>query len=74
MFVEGEAIVDAVGKLKACNKTAADFALQYLSSRCTSLKVSTDMVNDVTLMSKAQFKTKAKFLLSQEIISQGNLG
>ena len=75
VFVEGEAIADAVGKLEACKKTAADLALQYLSSRCTSLKVSTtDKVDEVTLMSKAQFKTKAKFLLSQEIISPDNTG
>merc|ERR1719318_85931 len=74
VFVNGEAIADAVGKAKDCKDEAARLAWQYLSSVHTKVKVSSNTVNKEAVLSKAQFKAKADLLFSKEIISPANVG
>merc|ERR1719318_391674 len=74
VFVNGEAIADAVGKAKDCKEEAARLAWQYLSSVHTKVKVSSNTVNKEAVLSKAQFKAKAGLLFTKEIISPANVG
>merc|ERR1719318_2455052 len=74
VFVNGEAIADAVGKAKDCKDEAARLAWQYLSSVHTKVKVSSNTVNKEAVLSKAQFKAKADLLFTKEIISPVNVG
>merc|ERR1719318_2115727 len=74
VFVNGEAIADAVGKAKDCKDEAARLAWQYLSSVHTKVKVSSNTVNKEAVLSKAQFKAKADLLFTKEIISPANVG
>merc|ERR1719318_2126111 len=74
VFVNGEAIADAVGKAKDCKEEAARLAWQYLSSVHTKVKVSSNTVNKEAVLSKAQFKAKADLLFTKEIISPANVG
>ena len=76
VFVDGEAVADAVCKTTdACKNEAAKLALQHLSSIHTTVKVTSNRLNkEACVMTKAQFKAKAIFLFNKERITSSNIG